>query len=168
MIKEKPVEEVVPTEELVDTLGADVKHADISYCRFKYLNKHKATHLGDRLFGEEYTHGYLTIRTQDKAREGMYCFLMISGIVDIAKGCTIELSIDASDKPKVSTYKFTVPQTESVFREIKLGITGKDWTNPEANINAWKVVIKSPSGEVVAEKASWLWSIKEERDLRIL
>lgn len=164
MIEERKPAEVVAPEEITDTLGADIDSATISYCKFNYLNKHQATHLGDRLLGEEYTEGYLTIRSQDKARAGMYCYVMLSGVSEIAKDCVIELSIDTSDKAKVKTYKFIVPQTESVFREIKLGLTGSDWKDPEANVNAWKLVIKSPEGKLLAEKRSWLWSIKEERE----
>lgn len=167
MIKEADVEKDIAPEEITNTIGVDIDKAEISYCRFKYLTKHQATHLGDRLFGEEYTHGYLTMRSQDNKRAGMYCFMMLSGFSDIAKGCTIELSIDSSEKAKVKTYTFKVPQTESSFREVKLGITGSDWTDPKANINAWKVVIKAPDGKVIAEKRSWLWSIKEERETRI-
>ena len=114
--------------------------------------------------GDEYTYGRLTLRTQPKKRAGMYFFVMFGWEPDdIALGCKIELSIDSSDTPHPRTFTFTVPETHSVLREIRLGVTGKDWPDSQAVVNAWKIVVKSPSGKVITEKQSWLWGLDAKK-----
>lgn len=76
---------------------------------------------------------------------------------DIALACTFELSVDSTGDSKAKTYKFTVPETHSVTREIALGVTGSDWPGPDAKVNAWKLVLKSPTGKILTQKHSWLW-----------
>jgi len=155
----------VEKDEDEEILGINYKdECEISYCRIKYLDKHDATHLGDALFGEEYTHGYLTLRTQDKSRAGMYFFVMLSGPDDIAKGSKIEIDVDSNATKKVNTYTFTVPETHSLLREMKLGITGKDWAGKDEKVNAWNIKVFTPDGTLAAEKSSWLWSMPDEKN----
>ena len=98
------------------------------------------------------------IRTQPDKRAGMYFFVMFGyDPDDIALACTFELSVDSTGDPKTKTYKFTVPETHSVTREIALGVTGSDWPGPDAKVNAWKLVLKSPTGKILTQKQSWLW-----------
>jgi len=154
----------VETDEDGEILGINYQdECEISYVRIKYLDKHDATHLGDALFGEEFTHGYLTLRTQNKARAGMYFFVMIDGPNDIAKGSKIEINVDSTRTKKVHTYTFEVPETHSLLREVKLGITGKDWSGKDEKVNAWKIIVYTPDGKVVTEKSSWLWSIVDDK-----
>lgn len=93
------------------------------------------------------------IRTQPDKRAGMYFFVMFGyDPDDIALACTFELSVDSTGDSKTKTYKFTVPETHSVTREIALGVTGSDWPGPDAKVNAWKLVLKSPTGKILTAK----------------
>lgn len=143
--------------------NSDVK---ISYVYTKYMDDADTRSIGEALTGKEFTHGLLTFRTQEKSREGMYFFIMLDWAAeDIAMGCQIELSLDSTGIPIAKTYNFMVPETHSLLREIKIGVTGSDWKNSDDKVNAWKIVIKTPSGKVITQKQSWLWSLKENDKL---
>lgn len=145
-------------------LGVDRNSdVEISYVYTKYMDDIDTRSIGEALTGDEYTHGFLTLRSQPKAREGMYFFVMLDWAAeDIAMGCQIELSVDSTASALTRSYNFTVPATHSLLREIKLGLTGSDWKGRNDRVNAWKIVIKTPSGKVIIQKQSWLWSLRED------
>ena len=130
----------------------------ISYVLNRYISDPETRSIYEIFTGEETTYGKLVIRTQPDKRAGMYFFVMFGyDPDDIALACTFELSVDSTGDSKTKTYKFTVPETHSVTREIALGVTGSDWPGPDAKVNAWKLVLKSPTGKILTQKQSWLW-----------
>lgn len=140
--------------------NSDVK---ISYVYTKYMDDADTRSIGEALTGQEFTHGLLTFRTQEKERAGMYFFIMLDwDAEDIAMGCQLELSVDATNSAHPRTFTFVVPETHSLLREIKIGVTGSDWKSDSDRVNAWKIVIKTPSGKVITQRQSWLWSLKED------
>lgn len=141
------------------TIGVDFKgEPKISYVLPRFLNDAQTRSIYEVFTGDEINYGKLTLRTNPEKRAGMYFFVMFGYEPDdIALACTFELSVDSTADSKTRTYKFTVPETHSVTREVVLGLTGADWPNPKAKVNAWKLVLKSPSGKVLAQKQSWLW-----------
>lgn len=141
------------------TIGVDFKgEPKISYVLPRFLNDAQTRSIYEVFTGDEINYGKLTMRTNPEKRAGMYFFVMFGYEPDdIALACTFELSVDSTADSKTRTYKFTVPETHSVTREVVLGLTGADWPNPKAKVNAWKLVLKSPSGKVLAQKQSWLW-----------
>lgn len=143
-------------------IGLDYENSSISYCKMRYLKADETRTIPEIFTGEEYTYGQLTLRSQPNKRAGMYFFVMMDwGPDDISLASKIELSVDSSDSPKVRTFTFVVPETHSVLREIRLGLTGSDWKDPKARVNAWKIRILSPSGKLVCQKQSWLWSLRD-------
>lgn len=141
------------------TIGVDFKgEPKISYVLPRFLNDAQTRSIYEVFTGDEINYGKLTLRTNPEKRAGMYFFVMFGYEPDdIALACTFELSVDSTADSKTRTYKFTVPETHSVTREVVLALTGADWPNPKAKVNAWKLVLKSPSGKVLAQKQSWLW-----------
>lgn len=141
------------------TIGVDFKgEPKISYVLPRFLNDAQTRSIYEVFTGEEINYGKLTLRTNPEKRAGMYFFVMFGYEPDdIALACTFELSVDSTADSRTRTYKFTVPETHSVTREVVLALTGADWPNPKAKVNAWKLVLKSPSGKVLAQKQSWLW-----------
>lgn len=148
-----------PEEQEGGTIGVDFKgEPKISYVLNRYISDPETRSIYEVFTGEETTYGKLVIRTQPDKRAGMYFFVMFGyDPDDIALACTFELSVDSTGDSKTKTYKFTVPETHSVTREIALGVTGSDWPGPDAKVNAWKLVLKSPTGKILAQKYSWLW-----------
>lgn len=148
-----------------DTLGYDRNsNARIAYVHPRYLEDVETRSIGEALTGEEHTHYYLTLRSDPNSREGMYFFIMTDiGISKISDGTIIEIYVDSNQTPKVREFKFVVPQTHSLLREIKLGITGADWKGDKELPNAYKVVIKTPVGKTITEYKSWLWSLDKQK-----
>lgn len=137
--------------------NSDVK---ISYVAPRYFEDWQTRSIGEALTGQEYTYGHLTLRSQPDAREGMYFFIMFDWSADdILMASTIELHVDSTETPKARKYIFTIPETHSILREVKLGLTGTDWKGKNERVNAWKVVVRTPSGKIVTQKQSWLWGI---------
>ena len=137
-------------------------NVNISYVRSRFMEDWQTRSIGEALTGREHTHGHLTLRSQPDSREGMYFFIMLDwGPDDILMASQIDLYVDSSKTAKVRKYTFTIPETHSVTREIKLALTGSDWKDSEEKVNAWKVVVKTPSGKVVTQKQSWLWSLND-------
>lgn len=151
--------ETAPEEQEGGTIGVDFKgEPKISYVLNRYISAPETRSIYEIFTGEETTYGKLVIRTQPDKRAGMYFFVMFGyDPDDIALACTFELSVDSTGDSKTKTYKFTVPETHSVTREIALGVTGSDWPGPDAKVNAWKLVLKSPAGKILTQKQSWLW-----------
>lgn len=147
-----------------DTLGYDRNsNVKISYVRTRYISDMETRSIGEALTGDEYTHGYLTLRSDPDSREGMYFFIMTElGVSKISDGTMIEVYIDSNQTPKVREFKFVVPETHSLLREIKIGITGNDWKGKNEKPNAYKIAIKTPAGKTITEYKSWLWSLGEK------
>ena len=155
-------EDAEPKEEADgDIMGLTYKgETEISYCFNDYLTDAETRSIVEIFTGEEFTQGYLTLRTQPDKRAGRYFSLMISGPDEIPLGTTITLEVDSSRRTGTSKYTFTVPETHGLLREIRLGVTGSDWPDEDELVNAWKITIKNPYGLPVVTKESWLWSIK--------
>lgn len=152
-------EDASPKEPEKGTIGLDYEgEPEISYVLNRYISDPETRSIYEVFTGEETNYGKLVLRTQPDKRAGMYFFVMFGYEPDdIVLACTFELSVDSTGDAKTRTYKFTVPETHSVTREIALGVTGSDWPWPKARVNAWKLVLKSPSGKILAQKQSWLW-----------
>ncbi len=135
----------------------------VSYCNIAYMDEDTTRSIYEIFTGEEFSQGYLTLRSQPNERAGMYFYIMISGPDSIPLASTIELSVDKiAEGAKATTYTFTVPETHSLLREIRLGLTGKDWQDPKTKVNAFRIVIKNPGGKVVLDHKSWLWSMPKD------
>ncbi|MBO7522202.1 MAG: hypothetical protein J6T16_08205 [Opitutales bacterium] len=143
------------------TLGYDRNSGvKILYVRTRYIKDSETRTIGEALTGEEFSHGYLTLRSDPESREGLYFFVMTQiGASSVSDGVKIELYVDSNKTPKARQFDFVVPETRNITREIKIGLTGGDWKGPNEKPNAYKIVIKTPAGRVIAEYKSWLWSL---------
>ncbi len=136
---------------------------EISYCLTRYMDDAETRTIWEIFTGDELNYGQLTLRSQPSGRAGMYFFIMFGYDPDeIGLACKIELSVLSTDNPKTRTFTFTIPETHSVIRELRLGLTGSDWPDKNARVNAWRVRVKSPADKLLTEKQSWLWSVFEK------
>ncbi len=158
--------EGTPQEPEIDDgiMGVTYKgETEITSVRMDYMTAPETRSLGEIFTGEEHNEGHLVLRSQPNKRAGMYFHVMTSGPDTIPLASTIELSVDNTFTVGTRTFKYTVNESHGLLREIRLGITGGDWPNKKARVNAWKIVIKNPAGKTVVEKRSWLWTLDEEK-----
>ena len=119
-------------------IGLNVDSPKISYCFPRYMTDAETRTIWEIFTGDEFNYGKLVIRSVPGKRAGMYFFVMFDwDSDDILMGCKFELSVSSNDNPSERTYVYVVPETSSVLREVALGITGGDWPNPSAKVNAW-------------------------------
>lgn len=113
------------------------------------------------LTGEEFRHGRLFIRTDERDRSGLYFFVMFKTYTkDILEGSQIDLYVHSSKSPKVEKFSFKVPENFTLLREVALGITGADAPKVDDKILAWKIEVRNKKGEIISQKQSWLWSVE--------
>jgi hypothetical protein len=112
--------------------------------------------LSEFLTGRENTGKETVLRSQPAARDGYYWFLRLENSGAALAGATLELQVisPANPEPKTFTFSAPVPHGTHVFN---LGLTGTDWTGPEAAPVAWQLRVRSSAGELVATQ-SFLWS----------
>ena len=143
-------------------IGVNTKEEPkITYCLPRYISEDQSRSLYELFTGKEATYGHLILRTQPKIREGLYFFVMFGYAPDkIGLACKFVLEVDSNKDPLPRTFVFDVPETASVFREVKLGITGTDWSGKSEKVNAWRLTLLSPTGKIITQTQSWLWSVK--------
>ena len=110
---------------------------------------------------KEFGHGKLILRTDNTDRTGLYFFVMFNTYkYNIQTGSQILLYFQTNNSNKNYRFSYTIPETSSLFRELVLGVTGKDALNLEKEILAWKIEVKTPDGRMITQKKSWLWTIE--------
>lgn len=133
----------------------------ITYCLPRYITEQETRTIYEVFTGDEMPYGHLIMRSQPKKREGMYFFVMFGYKPDaIGLACRFILEVDSNRHPHPRTFVFDIPETHSVFREVKLGLTGNDWNGSEEKVNAWRLTLISPTGKIITQSQSWLWSVK--------
>ncbi len=136
------------------------KEPKISYCLPRYISDAETRTIYEVFTGEEMPYGHLILRSNPDKRAGMYFFVMFGYAPDgIGLACKFVLEVDSNKAPHHRKFVFEVPETHSVLREVKLGLTGKDWSRDE-KVNAWRLTLLSPSGKVLTQSQSWLWDVE--------
>lgn len=151
------------TEQPQNIIGTDFREEPkISYCFPKYMTDAQTRTIAEVFTGREFDYGHLVMRSQPDKREGMYFSVMFGYAPDdISLVCRFILEVDSTKHPHVRKFVFDVPETSSVLREVMLGITGSDWLGSDEKVNAWRLTLLSPSGKVLTQTQSWLWSAKQ-------
>lgn len=108
--------------------------------------------------GESSDSGRLVLRTDADIRDGLYFVVEIADSVrDIPEGSEVVLEIIRADTTLTDTFEFKVPAERPRSDTLLLGLTGEVWTAPFPELLAWRVQIKSVSGEILASSQSFLW-----------
>jgi hypothetical protein len=108
--------------------------------------------------GREDSSGRAIVRSQPKSRTGLYFSLNISGGVgQLPEGAKVVIDLVHPTLPEVKAFELIVPRTPVNSREMLVGLTGEDWTNPKDKLVAWRVRILDVSGGVLAAEQSFLW-----------
>ena len=149
-------------DESAEIIGVNNKdEPKITYCLPRYITEEETRTIYEVFTGKEMSYGHLILRSQPDKREGLYFFVMFGYKPDsIGLACRFILEVDSNKNPHPRTFVFDVPETHSVLREVKLGLTGSDWSDKKEKVNAWRLTLLSPTGKIITQTQSWLWSIK--------
>jgi len=136
----------------------------IEYVRTTWKPARDFKHIGEYFADGEITGGDLILRTDPKARDGMYFQIGLPARarrLDTGSRITLEYLDSAGGGKKRRV--FAAPAfANNPFQEILLGLTGADWPDKPRKLLAWRVTIADPSGKVVAQRQSFLWSAEQK------
>jgi len=109
--------------------------------------------------GEEVTGDRLILRTDAEERAGIYVVATLdSSVSSLPSGSTAELQVLFDNSREIETLTFDLPATRPQSKHLLVGITGSA-RKDEANVIAWKLLLKDASGAVMAEHKSFLWEM---------
>ncbi len=98
-------------------------------------------------------------RSNPDSRQGMYFIIDLTwrkkGSLMLAT--QIEIDYVRSDDALPRKAVFYLDRSRSTFPEMQFGLTGEDWPGKNVQVLAYKVSIRQPLGELIAEKESFLW-----------
>lgn len=137
----------------------------IDFVRPRYIPESQFKRISEYFTGVENTGGKTILRTQEDERAGMYFILSLDWLKNrhILLGSQIQIDYVRSDNVEPQQVRFILSDSKSTFKEIYLGITGKDWSSPAVTLAAWKVTVLDPLGREVAAEQSFLWDLPEEK-----
>lgn len=107
--------------------------------------------------GQENTGGQTFLRSRPDSRAGYYFLMRLKNAGAAVVGARIELAYITPGTPDPRSITFppaTVPTGSHVFQ---LGLTGSDWTDPEAKPVAWRVRVLAADGRELLSDQSFLW-----------
>ena len=105
--------------------------------------------------GRENTGGQLVLRTHADQRSGYYFLVRVANTgAPLDARITLHLVKPTAATPAVHSFSTALPGGESV---LNLGLTGPDWPDSKVHPVAWKLVIASADGRVLATEKSYLW-----------
>jgi hypothetical protein len=107
--------------------------------------------------GKEYFGKQFIVRT-NKERSGFYFAMELNKPAsDLPEECNVLIQVVRSDRPAPQSYRLPLGVTNHSRKEILLGITGEDWNSREIKPLAWRIELRTGSGNLLASKQSFLW-----------
>jgi len=143
---------------ILAALCARARAADISFERV-WLQWHKADSFQsfyEYHTGRELTGKWIVLRSQPDERTGLYFLVRVVNRRALVGGATFVVRVVTPEATDTKVFRFTANILAGSWL-YDIGLTGKDWMAAKVRPVAWEVELQSPSGEVVARKASFLW-----------
>ncbi|HEU5079283.1 MAG TPA: hypothetical protein VFT72_08715 [Opitutaceae bacterium] len=139
---------------------ASLDAADVKFVRVwpNFRTAESFMRLSEYFTGKENPGRKQTIlRTEPEVRMGFYFLARLKNAGEALNGAKLELHLitPLSPRPVVYTFPADVPKGNYVYN---LGLTGKDWPDPEMNPVAWRLVLVASDGQEIASEQSYLWS----------
>ena len=133
----------------------------ISYAVFSWKQETDFRRISEYFTDVEDTGADFVARTDPTTREGLYFILGIGASEKIPAGSKATLRYFRPDRHGVQTSEFELAEFSAApVGEIRLGLTGETW--PESlkkeRPTAWEFTIRSPEGELLVSRRSFLWS----------
>ncbi len=131
----------------------------VNYAFFAEKKSKDFTRLSEYFSGEENFGGNAVCRSNPEIRDGTYLILGLEFGAEIPAGSVAELRYFSSETRGEIQQKWELPAFKArPDKEIFLGLTGEDFgKNFRKKITAWRVEIRSPSGEKLLARESFLW-----------
>jgi hypothetical protein len=113
--------------------------------------------LGEHFTGREVTGGEIVLRSTPAEREGFYLLLRVKD----PAGNRAVLEVIAPGAHTPVAYSWDLPASGKSSQVYQFGVTGADWPHAERLPMAWRIRILGEGDTVLAERASFLWSVPQ-------
>jgi hypothetical protein len=137
-----------------------IRSVTIQDIKPRYIEEQQFKRIGEYWSGGEVTGKRLILRSDPQSRSGFYFVLILDEKVRaLPKGTTIQGEFYTAASPDIQSHTFTLPSDRPKTREIFVGLTGADWPVRDAVPGAWRFTIKTPNGDLLGQKQSYLWEL---------
>lgn len=131
----------------------------IVYASFYWKTENDFKRISEYFTDEENPGNNVTCRSIPEAREGLYLILNLEPGTTIPTGSVAELRYFHPEQAEMQTRRWELPEFNALpHRELRLGLTGTDWTLSKKRPSAWRLAILSPDGRRLVERESYLWA----------
>ena len=124
----------------------------------RYFEAKSFKRISEYFTGRENPGNRLLCRSRPAERAGLYFILSLDEHSrKLPQGAQFVVEFIRPDDPETKTIRVPVPEKRPRGKEIYLGLTGDDWPDKTARLVAWRLRLVDASGEVLAERKSFLW-----------
>tara|TARA_Y100000588_G_scaffold148801_1_gene162808 strand:- start:13 stop:504 length:492 start_codon:yes stop_codon:yes gene_type:complete len=124
----------------------------------RFVEAKNFVRLSEYFTGRENPGNRLICRSQPEERSGLYFILTLSEKSrKLPEGSAFVMEVIRPDDPEAKTIRIPVPEKRPRGKEVYLGLTGADWPDKSARPVAWRLRLVDASGEVLADRKSFLW-----------
>lgn len=137
-----------------------LRSVEIKEIKPRYIPEENFKRISEYWSGSENKGRRVILRSDPEARDGYYFTLVLDEKVrDLPRGSVITGEFYTPVSKDLQTHEFPLPNKLPKTKEIFVGLTGADWPESDAVPGAWRFTIRNASGEVLARKKSYLWSM---------
>ncbi len=114
--------------------------------------------------GEENQGGDVVMYSDPSDRRGLYFMVALDRFDKLPSGVVAVLEYVSSEEAKPLKKTFLLPAASryGIFRELRLGVTGKDWPATNPKVVAWKISLRDKETDtLMASAQSFLWALPE-------
>ena len=131
---------------------------EFRHVAYRYVEAKSFKRISEYFTGRENPGNRLLCRSRPADREGLYFILSLDEHSrKLPQGSQFVVEFIRPDDPETQTIRIPVPEKRPRGKEIYLGLTGDDWQDKTARPVAWRLRLVDASGEVIAERKSFLW-----------
>ena len=136
---------------------------EIKWVDPRFIDESEFQRIGEFFGGEEQRGRRLIVRTDAESRTGFYFVIALTTrATDLPGETVLAVELISSESPEPRSFRFPLPAERPPRREIFIGLTGRDQPKFNARIMAWRIVIETGSGDVIASKNSYLWRYPQD------
>lgn len=126
----------------------------------RYIETEQFMRIGEYLTGKEHTGRRVIVRSDPTERDGYYFILTLSEKAKkLPRGTKIVAEFYTALSHDVQSFEFLLPSRLPGTKDIFVGLTGSDAPAEQQIPAAWRFTFQAASGEVIAQKQSYLWEL---------
>jgi hypothetical protein len=154
-----------PKSDMVLAVASATDAVGIRYVTHRVHPDSDFKRISEYFTGEENHGGDVILYSDSSDRRGLYFMVAIDRLDKLPAGAVAVLEYVSAEKADPKKQFFVLPPMPSVglFRELRLGVTGKDWPVANPKVVAWKISLRDKkTGALLTSAQSFLWALPEK------